>query len=172
MPVPDGKDPPPRPRLSQAEANALVLMWNSLQGLGPPRARSWFDAKLWIPIAVGFLSTAAVQLKTYTQLGDQVGDFARRLEIVEHVEVERGKDLAVQNNTSLLQDERLQYLTKAIEQERQARQDAEADMRRADADQRSIVADLARIIGELRADLKVVVDRLQRRGDVDRGRSG
>ena len=150
---------PRQKRMTQAEANALVMVWNSMQGVGSPRSRSWIDWKLIVPIAIGFLSTAAVQLRAYTQLGDQVGDFARRLEIVERISIDHAKEIAVQGNTNMLQDERLQNFTRAIEQERQARQEAEADMRRSDADQRSILTDLSRLVGEMRADFKVVVDR-------------
>ena len=134
-----------------------------------------------IGVVVGCLTiigAASTTLQGYTQLGDRLQGFGDRIVAIDTRVTLLEKDMQSRGHTrdqeisslaanNSLQDERLHNQAVMIEQEHQSRQDSETDMRRSISDLRTVVTDLAKTLDEMRTDLRVIVDRLQRHGEIE-----
>ena len=117
----------------------------------PQPRKSLFDWSWNMPLLISVLGVAAAQLVGYTQLGDRVENFGRRLEMVERRQTENMPRLDAQIQDNKLQDQRIQNMVEAA-----------TETRHNVSDLARIVAEQAKSIGDMHESLTLMRDRQDR----------
>ncbi len=117
----------------------------------PPPRKSLFDWSWNMPLLISIVGVAAAQLVGYTQLGDRVESFGRRLELVERRQTDDIPRLDVQIQNNKLQDQRIQNMV-----------EAGTETRHNVSDLTKIVAEQSKSIGDMHEIMTLMRDRQDR----------
>ena len=117
----------------------------------PQARKSLFDWSWNMPLLISILGVAAAQLVGYTQLGDRVESFGRRLELVERRQTEDIPRLDVQVQNNKLQDQRIQNMV-----------EVGSETRHNVSDLAKIVAEQSKSIGDMHESITLMRDRQDR----------
>ncbi len=117
----------------------------------PPPRKSLFDWSWNMPLLISILGVAAAQLVGYTQLGDRVESFGRRLELVERRQTDDIPRLDVQIQNNKLQDQRIQNMV-----------EVGSETRHNVSDLAKIVAEQSKSIGDMHESITLMRDRQDR----------
>ncbi len=117
----------------------------------PQARKSLFDWSWNMPLLISILGVAAAQLVGYTQLGDRVESFGRRLELVERRQTDDIPRLDVQIHNNKLQDQRIQNMV-----------EVGSETRHNVSDLAKIVAEQAKSIGDMHESITLMRDRQDR----------
>ncbi len=150
LPDDDGVD-----SMSQVDPYTLATLLSDFKArqnrTEPPPRKSLFDWSWNMPLLLSILGVAAAQLVGYTQLGDRVESFGRRLELVERRQTDDIPRLDVQIQNNKLQDQRIQNMV-----------EVGSETRRNVSDLAKIVAEQARSIGDMHESITLMRDRQDR----------
>jgi len=141
--------------MSQVDPYTLATLLADFKGAQSPKEaparKPLFDWSWNMPLLISVVGVAAAQLVGYTQLGDRVESFGRRLELVERRQTDDipRLDMQVQNNR--LQDQRIQNMV-----------EAGTETRHNVGELAKIVAEQSKSIGDMHESITLMRDRQDR----------